>query len=92
VNCMVYLDHTTGIYHTPPICSAESIVGIRTVGDVALLSSERIQQVATNQQLDREALTAFREACKNAFVQDFFQPVSRPFMPSAVGNFEDRQN
>jgi hypothetical protein len=66
--------------------------GIRTVGDVALLSPERLQQVATNQQIDREALTAFSEACKKTFVQDFYQPRSRPFMPSAVGDLEDRQN
>jgi hypothetical protein len=59
---------------------------------VALLSPERIQQVATNQQLDREALTAFGEACKKIFVQDAHQPVSRPFMPSTISTFEDRQN
>jgi hypothetical protein len=66
--------------------------GIRTTGDVALLSPERIQQVATNQQLDREALTAFGEACKKIFAQDAHQPVSRPFMPSTISTFEDRQN
>ena len=66
--------------------------GIRTLGDVALLSSDRIEQVATNQQIDREALSAFCEACKKIFLQDANQPVSRPFMSSAIGSFEDRQN
>ena len=66
--------------------------GVRTVGDVALLSSDRIEQVATNQQIDREALSAFCEACKKIFLQDANQPVSRPFMSSAIGTFEDRQN
>ena len=66
--------------------------GVRTIGDMALLSSDRMQQVATNQQIDLEALTAFCEACKKIFVQDAHQPVSRPFMSSAIGLFEDRQN
>ncbi len=66
--------------------------GVRTVGDVALLSSERIQQVATNQQVDREALSSFCEACKKIFLRDGDQPVARPFMSSAIGIFEDRQN
>jgi hypothetical protein len=66
--------------------------GIRTLGDLALLSSERIQHVATNQQIDREALTALSEACKKIFIQDTYQPLPRPFMSSAIGTFEDRQN
>jgi hypothetical protein len=47
--------------------------GVREIGDVALLSSDRIQQIATNQQFDREALTAFCEACKKIFAQDAYQ-------------------
>jgi uncharacterized protein YaeQ len=66
--------------------------GIRTLGDMALLSSERIQQVATNQQIDREALIAFSEACKKIFVQDTHQPVPRSFLSPAIGTFEARQN
>jgi hypothetical protein len=66
--------------------------GIRTLGDMALLSSERIQQVATKQQIDREALTALSEACRKIFVQDTYQPIPRPFTSPALGTFEDRQN
>ena len=66
--------------------------GIRTIGDAALLSPERIQQVATTQQIDREALAAFSEACKKVFAQDLYQPAARPFIPSAISTFEDRQN
>ena len=66
--------------------------GIKTVGDVALLSPERIQQVASKQQLDREALTTFSEDCKKTFVQDAYPPVAPPFMPSVVGTLEDRKN
>jgi hypothetical protein len=43
--------------------------GIRTIGDAAFLSPERIQQVATEQQIDREALAAFSDACKKTFAQ-----------------------
>jgi hypothetical protein len=66
--------------------------GIRTIGDAALLSPERIQQVATTQQIDREALAAFSEGCKKVFAQDLYQPAARPFIPSAISTFEDRQN
>ena len=66
--------------------------GIRTIGDAALLSSERIQQVATKQQIDQEGLAAFSEACKKTFAQDTYQPAPHPFIPSAVSTFEDRQN
>jgi hypothetical protein len=66
--------------------------GIRTLGDMALLSSERIQQVATTQQIDREALAALSEACRKIFVQDTYQPIPRPFVSPALSTFEDRQN
>jgi hypothetical protein len=66
--------------------------GIRTIGDVALLSSERIQQIAAKHRLDHEGFVAYSEACKKAFVQDLYQPVPRPFMPSAMGTLDDRQN
>jgi hypothetical protein len=66
--------------------------GIRTIGDVALLSSERIQQIAAKQRLDREGLVASSEACKKTFIHDVYQPAPRPFMPSAMGTCDDRQN
>ena len=66
--------------------------GIRTIGDVALLSPERIQQIAAKQRLDREGLIAYSEACKKTFVQDVYQSAPRPFMPSAMGTFDERQN
>jgi hypothetical protein len=67
--------------------------GVRTIGDVALLSSDRLREVATLHQLDREALTAFCEACRKYFFQDVHQPPSRPFVASAISSsLEDRQN
>jgi hypothetical protein len=66
--------------------------GIRTIGDVALLSSERIQQIAAKQRLDRKGLVAYSEARKKTFIHDAYQPAPRPFMPSAMGTFDDRQN
>jgi hypothetical protein len=66
--------------------------GIRTIGDAALLSSERIQQVASEQQIDQEALAAFSEACKKTFAQDTYQPVSHSFIPPVISTLEDRQN
>jgi hypothetical protein len=38
--------------------------GVKTVGDVALLSPERIKEVATNQKIDENALTTFANTCK----------------------------
>jgi hypothetical protein len=67
--------------------------GVRTIGDVALLSSDRLREVATLHQLDREALTAFCEACRKYFFQDVHQPPSRPFVASAISSsLGDRQN
>jgi hypothetical protein len=43
--------------------------GVRTVEDVAFLSPERIQQIATNQHLDPDVLTAYSEACKRQWRQ-----------------------
>jgi len=65
---------------------------IRTIGDVALLSPEGLEQVASHQRLDEEALAAFREACKYAFAGDTCPPRSRPFRSAGVGTVEDRQN
>jgi hypothetical protein len=66
--------------------------GVRTVGDVALLAPERLEQVAAAQHLDRVALTVFREDCHRAFAGGACPPSSPPFRPAAVGTVDDRQN
>ena len=43
--------------------------GVKTVGDVALLSPERIKEIATNQKIDENVLTTFANTCKKTFAQ-----------------------